>query len=37
MGLRVENNKFKEMAFLKHTWESKINKHKTVKKLSENV
>lgn len=35
MGLGVES-KFKEMAFIKHTWESKINKHKTTK-LSEKV
>lgn len=35
MGLGVES-KFKEMAFMKHTWESKINKHKTIK-LSKKV
>lgn len=30
-------NKFKEMAFIKHTWESKINKHETIRKLYEKV
>lgn len=30
-------SKFKEMAFIKHTWESKINKHETIRKLSEKV
>lgn len=36
MGLGIKN-KFEETAFIKHTWESKINKHKTIKKLSEKV
>ena len=34
--MRIES-KFKEMAFIKHTWESKINKHETIRKLSEKV
>lgn len=25
------------MAFIKHTWESKINKHETTRKLSESM
>lgn len=34
--MRTES-KFKEMAFIKHTWESKINKHEIIRKLSEKV
>lgn len=26
-------NKFKELALIKHTWESKINKHLAIRKL----
>lgn len=30
MGLRIEN-KFKEMAFIKHTWEAKLTNLKQLK------